>query len=76
MYIYPRSIVTNEKAAFSLGREPTGEKVLLVKGEAAGFETSGQAEDGARVCPLSPANAAALRAHLAWLNPAPLGLRT
>ena len=76
MYIYPRSIVTNEKAAFSLGREATGEKILLVKGEASGFETRGQAEDGAWVCPLSPANAAALRAYLPWLNPAPLGLRT
>ena len=41
-----------------------------------GFEGARHAPDGALLCPLTPANARALRARLPWLNPAPLGLAT
>lgn len=41
-----------------------------------GFEGEIAGDQRTLVCPLSPANAAALRSHLAWLRPRMLGRRT
>lgn len=75
--VYPASTVEVGKTVFSLARESTGaEKRLLVAGDAQGFEAGIRTEQGVLVYPLTPANAAALRSRLPWLQPAPLGLRT
>jgi len=75
--VYPESIVEHEGVAYFLARErDSGEKCLGVMGQAGDFEGKPHAEGGALICPLTPANAAALRARLPWLNPVPLGLRT
>jgi tagaturonate epimerase len=49
-----------------------GRKYLLVQGDANGFE--GTPEADFLKCPLTPANAAQLRARLPWLVARPLGL--
>ena len=48
----------------------------MVRGEELGFEGTRREPDGRLLCPLNSANAAALRARLPWLRPAPLGLKT
>ncbi|HID86967.1 MAG TPA: hypothetical protein EYP55_06250 [Anaerolineae bacterium] len=78
--IYPRSVVTVDGTTFFLARDEGG-KVLGVLGDgstklatgAAGFEGTRQGD--VLLCPLTPANAAALRERLPWLRPVPLGLR-
>jgi tagaturonate epimerase len=47
-------------------------RVLVIEGDAAGFE--GQLAGDRLVAPLTASNAAALRARLPWLRPQPLGL--
>jgi hypothetical protein len=47
--------------------------VLCIAGDTTGFE--GEDVDQVRICPLTPANAAALRDRLPWLRPQPLGLK-
>jgi len=65
-----------EGTTYSLVRdEGSGQKYLRVVGDVAGLEGS-RREDGSLLCPLTPANAEALRARLPWLRPVPLGLRT
>ena len=59
---------------YALAKLPDGQKRLLVQGDASGF--AGEMRDELLVCELSPANAAALRSRLAWLNPVPLGRQT
>lgn len=68
------SVVTHEDATYFLTRLESGEKRLVVQGDAAAF----QGEPGERglVCELTAENAAALRTRLPWLNPVPLGLQT
>jgi hypothetical protein len=51
-------------------------RVLGVQGDGTGFEGTRRDQSAALLCPLSPNNAAALRARLPWLRPVPLGLRT
>jgi tagaturonate epimerase len=68
---YPRSKVEASDAAYSLARGDGG-RVLVIEGEAAGFE--GQWAGDRFVAPLTAANAAALRVRLPWLRPQPLGL--
>ena len=75
MHIYPSSTITHESTTYSLARLDTGKKALLLEGDARGFETCGEAPDGASICPVNAENAAALRARLPWLNPVPLGMR-
>ena len=70
--VYPRSIVEVDDTTFSLIRTPEG-KVLAIQGDGSGFEGDEQA--GSLLCPLTAANAAALRARLSWLTPQPLGLK-
>lgn len=50
------------------------DKYLIVNGDTNGFE--GNKGEGGLVCHLTAHNANAIRQHLAWLNPQPLGLAT
>ena len=70
--IYPRSTTEVVGTTFSLIRTPEGKR-LLVRGDGRGFE--GEEQAGALLCPLTAANAAALRQRLPWLTPQPLGLK-
>lgn len=70
--VYERSRVEGDGVGFFLARGRQG-KVLGVRGEAAGF--AGERQGDLLVCPLTEANAAALRVRLPWLRPQPLGLR-
>jgi hypothetical protein len=73
--IYPHSLLTEGSTVFALASlRADGRKRLLVQGDSRGFE--GELQDDLLVCELSPANAAALRSRLAWLNPTPLGRQT
>lgn len=75
-HIYPNSTVRTFDAAYSMVRlDENGECRLIVKGAADEF-TGEAGADGMLVCPLSPANATALRRQLAWLNPVPLDTAT
>jgi hypothetical protein len=75
--IYPRSVVGTDVATFFLARGGKDGKVLGIVGESAGFEGEfvGTHDDAPFLCPLTPANAAALRERLPWLKPQPLGLK-
>ena len=70
--IYPRSKAEADDTIFSLSRTPEGKR-LVVRGSGRGFE--GEEHGNALLCPLTAANAAALRERLPWLNPQPLGLK-
>lgn len=72
--IYEKSITELDGTTYALARLKNGEKRLLVEGETAVF--NGTAQGGKLICELTPANAAALRARLPWLNPVPLGTQT
>ena len=73
--IYPRSVVEVDGTTyFLMQRDGTQPKQLGILGNHAGF--TGQPQDGVLLCPLTPANAAELRARLPWLRPVTLGLQT
>lgn len=74
MIVYEPSIVVHEGTTYALAWLADGARRLLVRGETAVF--TGTPQDDTLICQLTPANAAALRARLPWLNPAPLGSRT
>ena len=75
--VCPRSMVEVAGTAFCLAaREDGRSKVLVVHGEDRGFEGTRPEPGGRLLCPLTRANAAALRARLPWLRPGPLGLKT
>ena len=71
--IYPQSQVEVDGTWYALARSAGDRKVLVVRGNAQGFE--GERQGDALICPLTPANAAVLRARLPWLRPTLLGLR-
>ena len=71
--VYPQSEIETEGATYAVASGPAGKR-LVATGDTCGF--GGERRGAALVCPLSPANAAALRARLSWLRPVPLGLRT
>jgi len=71
--VYPRSVVEKDGIWYSVARR-TGGKVLLVLGDAAGFQ--GQARGAVTLCPRTEQNAAVLRERLPWLRPQTLGLAT
>jgi hypothetical protein len=71
--VYPRSATEAGDATYFLARKPEG-KVLGILGNAAGFE--GKRQGDVTLCPLTAANAAALREKLPWLRPQCLGLQT
>jgi hypothetical protein len=70
---YSRSVVESDGTVYFLARNGTG-KHLCIEGNVEGFE--GERRGKVLVGPLTPANAAALRARLPWLRPVPLGLKT
>jgi len=72
LHIYPRSLAQAEGATFFLARGSKG-RALGILGNGAGFEGEHQGET--TLCPLTPANAAALRRKLPWLRPQALGLQ-
>ncbi len=83
--VYPQSIILHGDALFALAREGIEKKLLILsqRDEALmDFEGERQAveNDGSRstllICPLSAANAAALRLHLPFTRPRTLGLAT
>lgn len=76
--IYAKSAVDHEGATYCLARrEADRARYLIVLGDASALAPfSGAPYRNALLCPLTPANAAALRERLPWLNPTPLGLHT
>ncbi len=65
--------ITYNETKYYLEESPA-QKMLCLEGDTAGFQ--GELQAGIYKCPLTPENAAALRARLPWLNPQPLGLAT
>jgi len=83
--LYPNSPITYEGTTYALTQLPTGERRLAISGDTTGFSGGTppssplprfSSSPPAFLCPLTPHNAAALRARLPWLNPVPLGTRT
>jgi hypothetical protein len=72
LVVYPDSVAETDRATFCLARGTAG-KVLVVSGDASGFD--GEREGDLFLCPLTTENAAALRQRLPWLRPQPLGLK-
>ena len=80
--IYPNSLVEDGGVTAFLGGIPQKKRLCLLApadstrwGSFSG-ESSAHGDQTLLVCPLTHANAAALRAALPWLRPIPLGLRT
>ena len=80
--IYPNSLVENGDASYFLARSGA-EKHLCIMAPAGSMAlgtfagtASAQGKQTLLVCPLTHANAAALRAEMPWLRPSLLGLRT
>lgn len=72
-----RSVVEQDGTTYLIAlRDDSGERVLVVAGRREGFTGGRDDAGGALLCPLTPENAATLRARLPWLNPVPLGLQT
>jgi tagaturonate epimerase len=80
--IHPHSSASTSAAEFALAKTADGARIAMLApaGSAILAEFEGEAGEQAGktllLGPTSPRNAAALRAHLAWLQPHPLGLRT
>ncbi len=78
--IYPNSLAEDGNVAYFLAWTPEGKRLCVLgpAGDAAVAAFAGQAtaagEQRLLVCPPTHENAAALRAALPWLRPAPLGL--
>ncbi len=71
--VYPNSMVKVEGTTYFLTCGAVGKR-LGILGQATGFE--GERQGDVTLCPLTAANAAALRERLPWLRPQPLGLQT
>jgi tagaturonate epimerase len=71
-YEYPRSRVEKDGTAYWMARRD-GQRVLVVEGDASGFE--GDQVRERFIAPLSAGNAQALRGRLPWLRPQVLGRR-
>jgi hypothetical protein len=75
--IYPKSLVELDGTTYLLARsDEDGTKYLGIQGDDTGFEGTAHPSGDVLLCPLAPANAAALRARLPWLRPSTLGLQT
>ena len=75
--IYPVSLAELDGTTYFLARSDTdGEKYLGVQGDASGFSGTPHGTGEVLLCPLTTANAAALRDRLSWLIPVPLGLQS
>jgi hypothetical protein len=73
LFVYPRSAVEADGVTYFLARGDAGKRLGIV-GDASGLE--GEQRGDMTLCPLSAANAVALRERLPRLRPQPLGLRT
>ena len=71
--IYLNSVVEADGVTYFLARSDRG-KCFGIMGHTVGFE--GERRGNVILCPLTAANAAALRQRLPWLRPQPLGLQT
>jgi hypothetical protein len=80
--MYPNSATATAAAEFALAKTADTSRLAVLAPSGAAIladfegETSEQIGKTLLLGPTSPANAAALRAHLPWLRPRPLGLRT
>ncbi len=80
--LIPRSLVSVGDIECGLAQTETGERVAVLAPKGAPLfaafegETSEHAGKMLLLGPKSPRNAAALRSHIPWLTPRPLGLRT
>jgi hypothetical protein len=80
--LIPRSTVTRNDAEYALAQTAAGSRLAVLAPQAKytldAFEgePTRQGNQTLLICPLSPKNAAALRAQLPWLQPCMLGLRT
>jgi tagaturonate epimerase len=78
--IIAQSTVEHEGASYGLVRgQADRTRYLVVQGDAVHEDATsftGDPHGDMLLCPLTPGNAAALRARLPWLNPTPLGLHT
>ncbi len=83
MAIYARSIVTQNRTIYFLGKRGSARYLCIVgvgnplpgfTGETSSIEIDGVSAS-LQVCPASAANAHALREHLPFLKPQPVGLR-
>ncbi|MEX2160963.1 MAG: tagaturonate epimerase family protein [Anaerolineales bacterium] len=74
--VFPPSIVQKDSATYFMARLASNGNLLLgLRGSAEGFNVANRDSNGNFLSPLTPANAAALRKRLPWLNPVPLGLK-
>lgn len=79
---YPSSFASTSAAEFALAKTSAGPRLAVLTAAGATLladfegETSEQAGKTLLLGPTSGRNAAGLRAHLPWLRPQPLGLRT
>jgi len=82
MDFYPLSLTSTPAAEFALAKTADRPRLAVLAEPGAALladfegETSEQGGKMLLLGPTSPRNAAALRAHLPWLRPQPLGLRT
>lgn len=80
--LYPRSAVQHQGAEFALARSGSARHLLIYAPQGSPILQSFRGEASSHgghcllLCPLSPENAASLRAALPWLRPQPLGLDT
>ncbi len=80
--IFPHSVAATDDAEYGLAQTEAGLRLaVLARGDSSALnafegERSEQAGQTLLLGPTSPRNAAALRAHLPWLKPRPLGLQT
>ena len=76
--ISPRSLVSHNGVEYGLAQTSAGPQLAVLASSSPSvlqvFE--GKVSENLLVGPLSPHNAAALRSHLPWLQPHPLGLQT
>jgi hypothetical protein len=70
------SAVRDQDLTLFLVQDDEGGKLLAVRGEPGDFEGVPDEQSGALLCPLTHANAQALRSRLPWLRAVPLGLKT
>jgi hypothetical protein len=84
--VYPRSVVETDEASYFLARGRQGKvlgiaspktgPILEIGPVSAGQGFQGERQGDLLLCPLTAANAAALRERLPWLRPQPLGPAT
>jgi hypothetical protein len=78
--ILPDSLTSRNGLEFGLAQTNSGRRLAVLSGRQIPSDFEGQRSELEgqilTLCPLIPKNATALRAHLPWLLPRPLGLKT